>query len=85
MTTPRSNFGSVVIEDRLFVVGGYCGESSTRNVEYYESETRTWFEVCGLRISRSALSCCTVTKIPNMAEYTVSRDTLPHFFTLIDE
>lgn len=79
MLTPRSNFGIEVIEDRLFVAGGFNGISTTSKVEYYDVDTREWFEACEMGIFRSALSCCVVSGLPNMAEYTVPRDTLPRF------
>lgn len=79
MLTPRSNFGIETIEDRLFVVGGFNGISTTCKVEYYDADTREWFEACDMGIVRSALSCCLVSGLPNMAEYTVPRDNLPRF------
>lgn len=79
MLMPRSNFGIEIYEDRLFVVGGFNGISTTCKVEYYDADTREWFEVCDMGIVRNALSCCLVSGIPNMAEYTISRDDLQLF------
>ncbi|XP_029299567.1 kelch-like protein 10 [Cottoperca gobio] len=76
MLTPRSNFGIEVLEDRLFVVGGFNGFTTSYNVEYYDATTDEWSEACDMEIFRSALSCCVVSGLPNMAEYTVPRDTL---------
>lgn len=77
MLTPRSNFGLEVIEDHLFVVGGFNGITTTYNVEYYDASTDEWSEACDMEIFRSALSCCVVTRLPNMIEYTAPRDALP--------
>ncbi|XP_030275694.1 kelch-like protein 10 [Sparus aurata] len=74
MLTTRSNFGIEVLEDLLFVVGGFNGLSTTYNVEYYDVTTDTWTEACGMEIFCSALSCCVVHGLPNMAEYTLCRD-----------
>lgn len=79
MFMPRSNFGIEIFEDRLFVVGGYNGISTTCKVEYYDADTQEWFQVCDMGIVRSALSCCLVSGIPNMAEYTIPRDDLQLF------
>lgn len=77
MLTPRSNFGIEVFEDRLFVAGGFNGTSITNKVEYYNADTHEWYEARDMGIFRSALSCCVVSRLPNMSEYTVPRDTLP--------
>ncbi|KAM7384375.1 hypothetical protein PAMA_011636 [Pampus argenteus] len=79
MLTPRSNFGIEVVDDRILVVGGYDGLSVTNNVEYYETTTNAWSEACDMAVSRSALSCCVVSGLPNMADYTFSRDDLLFF------
>ncbi|XP_056274326.1 kelch-like protein 10 [Pseudoliparis swirei] len=76
MVTPRSNFGIEVLDDRLFVVGGFNGNTSCCNVESYEGTTAEWTEACDMGISRSALSCCVVSGLPNMADYAVPRDAL---------
>lgn len=77
MFSPRSNFGIEVFEDRLFVAGGFNGNSITNKVEYYNADTRQWYEARDMGIFRSALSCSVVQRQPNMSEYTVPRDTLP--------
>lgn len=77
MLTPRSNFGLEVIDDRLFAVGGFNGFTTTYNVEYYDATTDEWTEACDMEIFRSALSCCVVFGLPNMAEYVAPRDALP--------
>ncbi|XP_061569562.1 kelch-like protein 10 [Cololabis saira] len=69
--TPRSNFGIEVMEDLLFSVGGF------NNVENYTRETDEWREVWDMDVFRSALSCCVVFGLPNMADYVPPRDTLP--------
>uniref|UniRef100_A0A7N8X2V7 Kelch-like protein 10 n=1 Tax=Mastacembelus armatus TaxID=205130 RepID=A0A7N8X2V7_9TELE len=84
MLTPRSNFGLEVIEDRLFVVGGFNGFTTTYNVEYYDSTSSEWSEACDMEIFRSALSCCVVSRLSDMTEYTVPRDSLP-FLHVDDE
>uniref|UniRef100_A0A8C3A1T1 Kelch like family member 10 n=1 Tax=Cyclopterus lumpus TaxID=8103 RepID=A0A8C3A1T1_CYCLU len=77
MLTPRSNFGIEVLDDRLFVVGGFNGFTTSFKVECYDATTDEWTEACDMDIFRSALSCCVVSRLPNMAEYVVSRDALP--------
>ncbi|XP_076741497.1 kelch-like protein 10 [Maylandia zebra] len=77
MLTPRSNFGIEVIDDRLFVVGGFNGFTTTSDVEYYTALTNEWYEACGMDIFRTALSCCVVSGLSNLTEYTFPRDFLP--------
>lgn len=77
MMTPRSNFGIEVFNNQLFVVGGFNGFTTTSKAECYDESTNQWSKVCDMDIFRSALSCSVVSGLPNMAEYTVPRDTLP--------
>ncbi|XP_069555762.1 kelch-like protein 10 [Brachyistius frenatus] len=84
MVNPRRNFGIEVVNDRLFVAGGFNGSTTTYNVEYYDALIDEWSEACDMEIFRSALSCCVVSGLPNMAEYAVPRDALP-FLDLEDE
>uniref|UniRef100_A0A8D3ACN1 BTB domain-containing protein n=1 Tax=Scophthalmus maximus TaxID=52904 RepID=A0A8D3ACN1_SCOMX len=77
MLSPRSNFGLQVIEDRIFAVGGFNGFHTTNEVESYYPSTDSWAECRSMEISRSALSCCVLCEIPNMGDYTFSRDDLP--------
>uniref|UniRef100_A0A8C9WW43 Kelch like family member 10 n=1 Tax=Sander lucioperca TaxID=283035 RepID=A0A8C9WW43_SANLU len=76
MLTPRSNFGIEVLDDQVFAVGGFNGYTTTYNVESYDATTDEWSEACDMEIFRSALSCCVVYALPNMADYVVPRDVL---------
>ncbi|KAM9367004.1 kelch-like protein 10 [Symphorus nematophorus] len=73
MLNPRNNFGIEVIEDRLFVVGGFSGVTSTCAVECFDVEAGVWSDVSDMEVSCSALSCCVVYGLPNMAEYAAPR------------
>ncbi|XP_030596258.1 kelch-like protein 10 [Archocentrus centrarchus] len=75
MSTPRSNFGIEVINNRIFVAGG-CNLLNTSCVEYYDVLTGVWSAACPLRIPRRGLSCCVVSGLPNLADYTVPRNVL---------
>ncbi|GAA6220044.1 kelch-like protein 10 [Lates japonicus] len=76
MLNPRSNFGIAVIDDRLFVVGGFNGFTTTLDVECYDIEAGEWSGARDMAISRSALSCCVVYGLNNMAEYSATRYSL---------
>ncbi|KAK9519853.1 hypothetical protein VZT92_022556 [Zoarces viviparus] len=52
------------------------GLAPCRNVEYYDATTDEWTEACPLDISRSAVSCCVLSGLPNMDEYVFPRDSL---------
>uniref|UniRef100_A0A3Q0QUQ6 Uncharacterized protein n=1 Tax=Amphilophus citrinellus TaxID=61819 RepID=A0A3Q0QUQ6_AMPCI len=60
MLTPRSNFGIEVINNRLFVAGGFNGLTTTFNVESYDAITNEWSAACDMGIFRSALSFAVV-------------------------
>lgn len=51
--------------------------STINDVEYYDVLTDEWHEARPMAVLRSALSCCVVTKPPNIERYTVCRDTMP--------
>ncbi|XP_066575860.1 kelch-like protein 10 [Amia ocellicauda] len=76
MYIPRSNFCIEVVEDCVFVVGGFNGFSATASVECYDKEANEWYDACDMSFSRSALSCCVLPGLPNMADYTIPRDAL---------
>uniref|UniRef100_A0A665T7J9 Kelch-like protein 10 n=1 Tax=Echeneis naucrates TaxID=173247 RepID=A0A665T7J9_ECHNA len=79
MLTPRSNFGLEVIGDQLYAVGGFNGSTTTCNVEYYDATTDVWTAASEMEIYRSALSCCVIYGLPNIADYVYPRDALPLF------
>uniref|UniRef100_A0A3P9DK40 Kelch like family member 10 n=1 Tax=Maylandia zebra TaxID=106582 RepID=A0A3P9DK40_9CICH len=65
MNSRRSGIGVIVIDDRLFVVG------------YYTALTNEWYEACDMDIFRTDLSCCVMSGLSNLTEYTFPRDFLP--------
>ncbi|XP_063744509.1 kelch-like protein 10 [Eleginops maclovinus] len=69
MLSSRSNFGIALIDDRLFVVGGFNDSSTFRAVECFDVEADEWSDARDLETSCSALSCCVVYGLPNLAEY----------------
>ncbi|EHB02827.1 Kelch-like protein 10 [Heterocephalus glaber] len=77
MFNPRSNFGIEVVDDLLFVVGGFNGFTTTFNVECYDEKTEEWYDAHDMGIYRSALSCCVVPGLANVGEYTACREHLP--------
>ncbi|XP_077580533.1 kelch-like protein 10 [Stigmatopora nigra] len=77
MQYPRSNFGIQVLEDRLFVAGGNTGVSPTNLVEYYDTSSAMWFRACDMAVSRSALSCCVVSGVADVAHFVTLRSKLP--------
>ncbi|CAM4505686.1 unnamed protein product [Leuciscus chuanchicus] len=75
MCNPRCSFGIEVVNGQLFAVGGYNGFGITSDVERYDEKTDQWFDANKMAISRSALSCCIASGLPNMAQYAALRDT----------
>lgn len=74
MFNPRSNFGIEVVDDLLFVVGGFNGYATTFNVECYDEKADEWFDAQDMSIYRSALSCCVVPGLCNVGDYAAKRD-----------
>lgn len=70
----RSNFGIEVVDDFLFVVGGFNGFIIIFNVECYDEKIDEWYDVYDMSIYRSVLSCCVVLGLVNVGEYVVRRD-----------
>lgn len=69
----RRNFGIEVVDDKLFVVGGFNGLTTILNVECYDEKPEEW---CEMGIFRSGLSCCVMHGLPNVAQYTLPREAL---------
>jgi hypothetical protein len=73
MLGPRSNFGVEVLEGRLYVAGGFNGHSTSFSAERYDGATGAWSAVRDMAVHRSALSCCVVTGLADVAEYAFPR------------
>ncbi|XP_059926462.1 kelch-like protein 10 [Gadus macrocephalus] len=73
MLGPRSNFGVEVLEGRLYVAGGFNGHSTSFSAERYDGATGAWSAVRDMAVHRSALSCCVVTGLADLAEYAFPR------------
>lgn len=43
MNSPRSNFGIEVIDDAIYVTGGFDGITTINKVEYYRDEDKKWY------------------------------------------
>ncbi|KAK3529622.1 hypothetical protein QTP70_032041 [Hemibagrus guttatus] len=76
MLNQRRNFGIEVMDGRLYVIGGYSSEGTTSRCEYYDEYKDEWFDVKNMNISRSAVSCCVVSGLPNVTDYITERDGL---------
>uniref|UniRef100_A0A8C6S8V8 Kelch like family member 10 n=1 Tax=Neogobius melanostomus TaxID=47308 RepID=A0A8C6S8V8_9GOBI len=77
MMTARSNFGIQVLEERLYVVGGYDGSTTINSVESLDFNTGVWSQAQHMGIPRSGLSCSLVFDLPNMADYAAAFPSLP--------
>ncbi|KAM9425736.1 kelch-like protein 10 [Pholidichthys leucotaenia] len=77
MSTPRNHFGIEVINDSIFVVGGFNGDSHIFDVEFYDAVTNEWFNARQMNEFQSCVSCCVVSGLNNLEEYTIPRGALP--------
>ncbi len=65
---PRSYFGIEVINDQLYVVGGYNGVITVQTVERYDEDDGMWYRGACIDASRSGLSCCVLNGLDGVAE-----------------
>ncbi|XP_030630855.1 kelch-like protein 10 [Chanos chanos] len=77
MFHPRSNFGTAIVDGLLFVVGGFNGLATTCNAECFSEKTNEWYDIQDMGVHRSALSCCVLTDLPSLAQYTIPRAATP--------
>ncbi|KAM9331711.1 kelch-like protein 10 [Pholidichthys leucotaenia] len=77
MSVPRSSFGIEVINDSIFVVGGFTNDTTTNDVVSYNAVTNEWFNARPMNTFRRGVSCCVVSGLNNLEEYTIPREVLP--------
>ncbi|XP_078022262.1 uncharacterized protein LOC117254663 [Epinephelus lanceolatus] len=77
MLLPKRAFGIAMLDELLFVVGGYNGYSDSYNVQCYDGTTDEWHVACDMNFAHSDIICCVVFGLSNMADYVVPRDFLP--------
>ncbi|KAL3865788.1 hypothetical protein ACJMK2_043143 [Sinanodonta woodiana] len=63
MQNPRSEFGGCVMNDRIYIFGGYNWNLNQRscNVEYFDTDTKTWSSLTRLEQPLTGLAACTIT------------------------
>lgn len=76
MYNPRSYFGIEVVDDQLFVIGGYNGPTTMLAVERYDEEAGMWYSATNIKMSRSNLSCCVLHGLYSVAESLFPRGSL---------
>ncbi|MBR4902071.1 MAG: C10 family peptidase [Victivallales bacterium] len=59
MNQPRQYFGSAVLGDKLYAIGGYQ-DVVLKSVEVYDLNTRKWSEVASLKEARRDFACVTL-------------------------
>ncbi|KAG0410432.1 hypothetical protein HPB47_012451 [Ixodes persulcatus] len=58
MRLGRSNFAAAVLEDGIYIMGGFNGTTTVSDVECYSHHNDVWRTGAPLNISRSAFSAC---------------------------
>jgi hypothetical protein len=43
MSSPRRLFATAVMDDKIFAIGGFQGNTSTGRVDYFDKRTNKWF------------------------------------------
>lgn len=70
MRVPRSNFACVAVEGVIFIIGGFNGQTTISDVECYYPNKKLWYDMWPMTMTRSALTACVVSRLPNGKEYT---------------
>ena len=65
----RSSFGIAVLEDQLYVAGGFDNHGTISKVERFDEKANRWHIVRDMKIPRSGLSCCVVDRYPYATAY----------------
>uniref|UniRef100_A0A3B3Q292 Kelch like family member 10 n=1 Tax=Paramormyrops kingsleyae TaxID=1676925 RepID=A0A3B3Q292_9TELE len=73
MSTIRSYFGIAVVDDQLFVLGGYDGLGVNKKVECYDAETGSWYHAQDMIAANDTFSCCVVPALPRIVQYASPR------------
>uniref|UniRef100_A0A3Q4GUJ3 Kelch like family member 10 n=1 Tax=Neolamprologus brichardi TaxID=32507 RepID=A0A3Q4GUJ3_NEOBR len=68
MLHPRENFGIAVLEDQLYVVGGFHNGGLFCNVECYDEKTNRWYIVSDKGMTQGAVRCCVLKRHPDLTE-----------------
>ncbi|KAF7646021.1 hypothetical protein LDENG_00194450 [Lucifuga dentata] len=76
MPTPRRKFGIGVIDDCIYAIGG-CFTFNVTDVEFYDVNTGVWSQSREAGFWDLSLSCCVVSGLSNMAEYSAPREPIP--------
>ncbi|KAK2866157.1 hypothetical protein Q7C36_002213 [Tachysurus vachellii] len=63
-----------VMNGCLYVIGGCNDEGTTSRCEYYDVYKDEWFKIQNMNSCHSAVSCCVVSALPNVTDYTTKRD-----------
>ncbi|VDO17919.1 unnamed protein product [Brugia timori] len=61
MTQRRSDAAACAMGGKMYVAGGYTGETVLQTVEMYTPETDIWTEVAHMSSPRSGLACAAST------------------------
>lgn len=63
MDNPRAEAGSVVIQDKIYVVGGYNWNSNQRlnSAQYLDTTTRTWHDLAPIEGAYTGVCCGALT------------------------
>lgn len=69
MINPRCNFGIAVLEEQLYVAGGFNSHGTMRNVERYDGNADVWHSVRDMEIPRGSVNCCVVERNPCATAY----------------
>ncbi|KAL1465988.1 hypothetical protein MTO96_026960 [Rhipicephalus appendiculatus] len=62
-----------VIDDLVFAIGGFNGQSTTNLAECYDPVTDQWYEATDMTEARSALAACVISGLPNIRDYVHQR------------
>ncbi|KAL3190466.1 hypothetical protein MRX96_019984 [Rhipicephalus microplus] len=62
-----------VIDNLVFAIGGFNGQSPINLAECYDPVTNQWYEATDMTGARSALAACVISDLPSIRDYTHER------------
>ncbi|XP_041987203.1 kelch-like protein 10 [Aricia agestis] len=77
MFSARSNFATVLLDDMIFVIGGFNGSTTIPHVECYDGDTHEWYDASPMNLTRSALSACVLSGLPNARSFSYLAKAIP--------
>ncbi|KDR07577.1 Kelch-like protein 10 [Zootermopsis nevadensis] len=68
MDAYSSDLNAEVMNDKIFVIGGYY-EANNFGVKYFNDKENRWNPVTNVNVRRTLMSTCVIKNLPNASDY----------------